>query len=165
MSAKFPIFFGGGLLILALALWFGWFTSNDSRLLLSGEILKVRSMELTPDSTLVLLDFRMKNESGITFALKEAAIMWTDADGKEAEATTVSRPDLDRIFQYSQSAGPKYNELFVMREKLGSKIMLDRMAAGTIPVPDAAFAKRKGLRLRLTDLDGQTFEFQERKKP
>jgi hypothetical protein len=164
MSAKFPVFFGGGVAILAIALWFGFFTTSDAKLALSGEILKVRSMELTPDSTLAILDFRMKNESSVTFVLKEATILWTDAEGKEREATTVSRPDMNRIMEYSKQAGPKYNEMFVVREKLTSKAMLDRMASGTVPVSDADFTKRKGLKLRLTDMDGVAFELRERGK-
>jgi hypothetical protein len=165
MSAKFPIFFGVALVLLGLFLWFSYSSTSDARLQVSGEILKVRSLEMTPDSTLVILDFRMKNESDVKFVLKEATILWTNAEGKESEATTVARPDMDRILQYAQQAGPKYNEMFVMREQLTAKAMLDRMAAGSVQVSDARFGQRKGLKLRLTDLDGQSFEFEERKKP
>lgn len=164
MSAKFPLFFGVAVAALVLFLWFGYSSTSDSRLKVSGEILKVRSLELSPESTLVMLDFRLTNESDVTFVLKEGTVLWTDASGKEHEATHVARPDLDRILQYTQQAGPKYNEMFVMREKLTGKAMLDRMTAGSIPVSDAAFAKRKSVRLKLTDLDGLTFELLERKK-
>ena len=159
MTTKFPIFFGIGLLLVGFVLWFGNFSTSDSRLQVSGEILKVRSMEMTPDSTLVILDFRMKNESNVNFVLKESTILWTNSEGRELEATHVARPDLDRVLQYAQQAGPKYNEMFVIRDKLTGKAMLDRMVSGTVPVSDAVFAKRKGLKLRLTDLDGQTFDF------
>jgi hypothetical protein len=163
MSAKFPIFFAIAIAALALFGWFSYSSTSDSRLQVSGEILKVRSVELTPESTLVLLDFRIRNESDVNFLLKEDTILWTDAAGKEHEATHVTRPDLNRILQYSQQA-VKFNEMFVIRDKLGGKAMIDRMTAGSISVPDAEFAKRKSVRLKLTDLDGLTFELQERKK-
>lgn len=162
MTAKFPIFFGIAVLLLAFALWFGNFSTSDSRLQVTGEIMKVRSMELTPDSSLVILDFRMKNESNVNFVLKESLILWTDSEGKEREATHVAKPDLERILQYAQQAGPKYNEMFVVREKLTGKAMLDRMVSASVPVSDATFAKRQSVKLRLTDLDGQVFEFLER---
>ena len=97
MTTKFPIFFGIGLLLVGFVLWFGNFSTSDSRLQVSGEILKVRSMEMTPDSTLVILDFRMKNESNVNFVLKESTILWTNSEGRELEATHVARPDLDRV--------------------------------------------------------------------
>ena len=100
----------------------------------------------------------------MNFVLKEDTILWTDANGKEHEATHVTRPDMDRILQYSQQAGPKYNEMFVVREKLTGKAMIDRMSAASIPVSDADFAKRKSIKLRIVDLDGLAFELPERKK-
>ena len=158
MSSKFPVFFGIAIALVALALGFGYFASSDARLQLTGEILKIRTLELTPDSTLVMLDFRVRNESNVTFQLREAQIFWTPEKGEEAEALTVARPDLDRILQYSKLAGPKYNEVLVMKEKIGGKAMIDRMSAATVPVGEADFEKRKALKLRLTDLDGQSFE-------
>ncbi len=161
MSAKFPIFFAVAIALLGVGLWFGWFSTSDSRLLLTGEILKTRTLELTPETTLVMLDFRMKNESNIDFILKEATISWTSADGAEHEMDPVARPDLDRILQYAKQAGPKFNEMFVMREKLTGKVMLDRMAAGVAKASESDFDKRKSLTLRLLDLDGKTFDFKE----
>jgi hypothetical protein len=162
VSAKFPIFFGIAITMLALGMWFGWFSTADSRLLLTGEILKVRTMELTPETTLAILDFRMKYDSNILFALREASVVWTAADGSLKETDPVARPDLERIMQYAKQAGPKYNEMFVMGEKLTSKAMVDRMAAGVVKAPEADFLKRKSVTLRLTDMDGKTFELHER---
>jgi len=162
VSAKFPIFFGISIVLLLLGLWFGWFSTADARLEVTGEILKVRTLELTPETTLVMLDFRMKNESNVDFVLKEAILHWTSEDGADHEMDPVSRPDLDRILQYAKQAGPKFNETFVMREKLGGKAMLDRMASGVAKVSEPAFAKRKNLFLRLTDMDGKAFDLKER---
>jgi len=156
--------FGVAMALLGLAGWFSYAASSDKRLQVSGEVLKVRSLALTPESTLIILDYRLRNDSDVNFVLKEDTILWTDADGKEREATHVTRPDMDRILQYTQQAGPKYNEMFVVREKLTGKAMIDRMSAASIPVSEADFAKRKSVKLRLTDLDGLAFELPERKK-
>jgi hypothetical protein len=161
VSAKFPIFFGVAIGILVLGLTFGWFSTSDKRLEVTGEILKTRTIELTPETTLVMLDFRMRNESNVDFVLKEANLTWTSADGASHEMDTVARPDLDRILQYVKQAGPKFNEVFVMREKLGGKAMLDRMAAGVAKASEGDFLKHKSLTLTLTDLDGKTFELKE----
>jgi hypothetical protein len=164
MNPRLLASIGVAMLLLGLVGWFGHSASSDKRLQLSGEILKVRSLSLTPESTLVMLDYRVKNESEVTFALKEDTILWTDANGKEHEGTHVTRPDLDRILQHLHAAGPKYNEMLVMREKITGKAMIDRMSAASIPVSEADFGNRKSVKLRLTDLDGQAFELLERKK-
>jgi hypothetical protein len=164
MSPRLLALIGVAMAILGVAGWFSYTATSDMRLQLTGEVLKVRSLALTPESTLILLDYRVKNDSDVTFILKEDTIFWTGEDGKEREATHVTRPDVDRILQHLHEAGPKYNEMLVMREKVTGKAMLDRMSAGVIQVPDAEFSKRKSVKLRLIDLDGQTFEFLERKK-
>ena len=164
MNLRLTAFFGVAMALLGLAAWFSYSATSDTRLQVSGEVLKVRSLALTPESTLIILDYRLKNDSDVTFVLKEDTILWTDADGKEHEATHVTRPDMDRILQYTQQAGPKYNEMFVVREKLTGKAMIDRMSAASIAVSEADFAKRKSIKLRLADVDGSTFELLERKR-
>lgn len=164
MNLRLTAFFGVAMALLGLAAWFSYSATSDTRLQVSGEVLKVRSLALTPESTLIILDYRLKNDSDVTFVLKEDTILWTDVDGKEHEATHVTRPDMDRILQYTQQAGPKYNEMFVVREKLTGKAMIDRMSAASIAVSEADFAKRKSIKLRLADVDGSTFELLERKR-
>lgn len=162
MSKTFPIFFGVAIAILALGAWLGWFGTSDSRLTMTGEVLKLRSVEMTPETTLVIADFRMKNESNISFNLREAVLLWTDAEGKEHECDHVAGSDLQRILTHMPQVGPAFNKPFVIGDTVGPKAMMDRMTSGVAQASDEAFAKRKAVRLRITDIDHKSFVFEER---
>lgn len=165
MSKTFPIFFGVAVAILALGAWLGWFGTSDSRLTMTGEILKVRSVEMTPETTLVIADFRMKNESNIVFNLRDAVLLWTDAQGKEHECDHVAGSDLQRILPHMPQVGPAFNKPFVIGDKVEAKAMMDRMTSGVAQASEAEFAKRQNVRLRITDIDHKTFVFDERGAP
>ncbi|BDC49174.1 hypothetical protein F183_A14900 [Bryobacterales bacterium F-183] len=162
MSKTFPIFFGIAIALLALGAWLGWFGTSDSRLTMTGEVLKVRTQEMTPETTLVIADFRMKNESNIGFNLREAVLIWTDAQGKDHECDHVAGSDLQRILTQLPQIGPAFNKPFVIGDKVESKAMMDRMTAGVAQASEADFEKRKSIRLRLTDIDHKSFVFEER---
>jgi hypothetical protein len=86
-------------------------------------------------------------------------IFVTGPDGNEIEGITVSRPDMNRIFDYYKLLGPKYNEVLIIRDKVGPGEQMDRMVAAGIPLPESDIENRKSLKLRLKDVDGPTYDY------
>ena len=162
MNKQFLTFLAVGLAV-ACGIWYFFYASTkDMALAVSGEILKVRTVELSPHNVFLMTDFRVRNTSAVDFMLKEASIFVTMADGQEKEGHTVARSDIDNIMQYTPLAGPKFNQVLVMRDRVAAKVSIDRMAGATFAVEEQDLQARKKIRLHLTDLDGKEFDLLEK---
>ncbi len=163
LNKRFLIFLAIGLAI-AGALTFSFYEgTKDRALAVNGEILKVRTTEISPRNTFMSADFRIRNTSGIDFMLKDATLFVTLADGKEKEGETTSRDDIDKIIKYFPVAGPKFNQVLIVRDRVPANVSIDRMVGATFSLSDQELTARKSVRLHLTDLDGKEFDLFERK--
>jgi hypothetical protein len=163
LTTQFLMFLGIGL-VLAASLAFSFYLgSKDAALAVNGEILKVRAVELSPKNMFVMTDFRIRNTSNVPFSLREASIFVTLADGKELEGRTVSRPDIENIFKFTPLAGPQYNKVLAMSDRVAGKVAIDRMAGATFAYDEKDLQARKTMRLHLIDMDGKEFDLFERK--
>ena len=152
--------------ILVTGAWFLFYAgTKDLALAVNGEILKVRTIELSPHNICVMTDFRIRNTSSILFMLKEATIFIVLADGKEKEGHTLARSEAEDVFKFMPLVGPKYNQVLVMRDKVPGKVSIDRMTAATFALEEKDPIERKSVRLRLTDMEGKEFDLMERKAP
>ena len=161
MNMKFLGFLGIGLAAVGMMIWGGLFASRKAHVNLDGKILKVRTVASDEKNTIVVVDFRVKNDSNIPYVAQEAFIYVTGPDGKEVEGITVSRQDMNRIFDYYKLLGPKYNEVLIIRDRVGPGAQMDRMIAAGVSLPEADIEKRKALKLVLKDVDGPTYEIVE----
>jgi hypothetical protein len=163
LSKQFLIFLGVGLVLVSAALVFYQLGTSDSRLAVNGEILKVRSVELSPRNVFVMTDFRIRNTSNVIFGLRDAIIFVKLASGEEKEGRTVSRPDVENIFKFTPLAGPQYNQVLAMSDRVPGKVSIDRMVGATFANDEAEIEARKSVRLHLIDLDGKEFDLLEKK--
>lgn len=163
MTRNFLLFLGAGVVVVAALVFFGVFSARKAHVNLEGKILKVRTMPSDENNSIVVVDFRVSNNSNIPFVAQEAFVYVTGPDGKQVEGITVARRDMDRIFQAYKLIGPKYNEIFIIRDKIPPAQGIDRMVASAIPLPESAVENRKGLTLRLVDVDGPSYDFVEGK--
>ena len=164
-NKQFLIVLGIAVLLVAGAWYFFYAGTKDLALAVNGEILKMRTVELSPHNVCLLADFRIRNTSSVLFMLKDAAIFVTLADGKELEGHTLARAEAEDVFKYFPLAGPKYNQVLVMRDKIPGKVSIDRMAGATFAAEEKDLAERKSTRLHLTDMEGKEFDLLERKAP
>lgn len=164
-TKQFLIVLGIGGLLMAGVWYFFYAGTKDMVLAVNGEILKVRTVELSPHNIFVAADFRIRNESGVTFVLKDATLFVTKPDGKELDGHTLAKTEADDVFKFFPLAGPKYNQALGLRDKVGAKVSIDRMMTATFPAEEKDVVERKSLRLHLTDADGKEFDLLERKAP
>ena len=164
-NKQFLIVLGVGFLLVTGAWYFFYAGTKDMALAVNGEVLKVRTVELSPHNICLIADFRIRNSSDITFMLKEATLFVTLADGKEKEGQTLAKSQAEDVFKFVPLAGPQYNQVLAMRDKVGGKVSIDRMVAATFSAEDADLVARKAMRLHLIDLDGKEFDLFERKTP
>ena len=162
MSKHFWIFLILGLAVTSGLVWLLLFSTQSAHLELTGSILKVRVLAMGKAS-LVVVDFRATNPSGVPFVLKTAEIRLDPRVGEPVVASTISKVDMDNVFKYQKLIGPKYNDALGMRDRIPAGQTLDRMVAARIELPESDVNRRKAIHLRLEDLDGAMSEIDEKK--
>lgn len=163
MNSKFLIFLGLGIAVVAAGIAFTWVGSKGAHLALEGKILKVRTLATDQKNSILVVDFRVHNDSDTPFVVREGVVKVKTADGNELEGRTIARTDINRVFEYHKILGLKYNEALIIRDRVLGRQNLDRMLAAQFEVPASDLDQRKGLTLTLTDLDGPVFTFSESK--
>ncbi len=162
ISRQFLVFLGIGLAVVGAGLGIAFYGTQGAHLNLEGKILKIRTLPTDEKSSIIVVDFRVTNQSTKqNFVVKDAVVLMKTADGKEVEADTIARTDVNRVFGYYKMLGPKYNETLIIRDKVGAAQTMDRMIAVTVPLAEHEVETRQGLILRLHDVDGPTFELNE----
>ena len=162
MDKRFAVFLALGLVVVAALLFFTFTATKGAHLRLEGKILKVRVMPLPGStSTLVVVDFRATNPSDVKFVTGSAKMFLLPATGEEQEGTTVTKPEMNTIFQYQKILGPKYNDVLSLQDLVAPHATLDRMIGASFELGEDAINRRKNLRLRIEDVDGAVAELSE----
>ena len=162
MDKRFPVFLALGLVAVGALLFFILSATEGNHLRLEGKILKVRvMMQPGSSSALVFVDFRASNPSDVRFVTGSAKMFLLPARGEEQEGTTVSKPEVDTIFQYQKLLGPKYNDVLSLQDRVAPHATLDRMMGASFELGEDAINQRKNLRVRLEDVDGAVADIRE----
>jgi hypothetical protein len=164
LNRQFLTFVGIGLVVVAIALGITLWGTKGSHLQLEGKILKVRTLATDDKNSMVVVDFRVTNQSRLNFVVEDATVVVTTPEGKVLECDPVARQDVNRVMDYYRMLGPKYNETLIQRDKVAGGRTMDRMIAAAVPLTEQDLEKRKGLAVRLHDVDGPTFDLIESKR-
>ncbi len=131
---------------------------------LKGTIGKVRTLGLPDSSTVVVVDFRFANAADYPFVVRRVDVLVESAEGRRVEGAAVSEPDAQRLFAYYPALGPKYNESLVARTRVRPGESMDRMVAARFEMTEEEFGRRRGLWIRVEDVDGAASEIREGKR-
>ena len=140
------------------------FATKGEHLDLVGDILKVRTMQMNPNASLVVVDFRVTNPSDVGFVVKNVEIQLEPATGELIIGQSISKPDIENVFKYEKLLGPKYNDVLSIKDKIAPRQKVDHMVGARFELGEAAIEARKAIRLRIQDMDGTTVELVEKKK-
>jgi hypothetical protein len=162
MSKQFWIFLAVGLAVVGIVIAGVWFGTKASHLELAGKILKVRTLALGSNASLVVVDFRVTNPSGVPFVVRDVTLKLTPASGAEVDGAPASKTDIDRVFEAQKLIGPHFNDVLSLQDRIPPNKTLDRMTAARFEVPESELDRRKSLVLRLEDVDGTVVELGEK---
>jgi hypothetical protein len=129
-------------------------TTRKNRVELTGEVLKVRSFQNTPDSTLALIDLRIKNPSTQQFVVRDLEVFVDRSSEEPLKASVFSETDARRAVDFYTPLGQKYTPGLVGRTALSSEETMDRSLLIQVPLTDEQFGQRTGLRIVVEDVDG-----------
>ena len=149
---------GIGLLVIGAMVGGGLFASRGAHLELQGSLRKTRVAALSPTRTVVVLDFRASNPADYPFVVKTIEVEVTLADGRKEIGQFVPEVDAKSLFPALPALGDKLAVSIGTGEKIGKKQSVDRMAAASFNLPEADIEGRKGVLLRLRDVDGPVSE-------
>jgi hypothetical protein len=149
---------GIGLLVIGSMVAGGLFASRGAHLELQGSVRKTRVAALSPTRTVVVLDFRASNPADYPFVVKTIEVEVTLADGRKVIGQFVPEVDAKSLFPALPALGDKLAVSIGTGEKIGKKQTVERMTAASFNLPEADLEARKGVLLRLHDVDGPVSE-------
>jgi hypothetical protein len=142
--------FGAGLAVVALIVGFVFFAKRGDHLEPKGMILKERTIALNEETSLLLLDFRLVNDSDVIMTLNDISITAELADGP-IQGRVLPKSDLIGTFRYFPVLGEKYNEAIAARDEVPPHSQVDRMVSATFGTPLSVLDARKKVTLRVED--------------
>ena len=169
MSKQFWAFLAVGLVAVGVFVASVWNGTKGNHLDLTGKIIRVRTTAL-PDSTLVVVDFRVTNPSDVPLVIREVSLKLDQSkpgakpDAKQdlLTGTEVSRSDVDTMFDSLPALGPKYSDVLAPGETIAPGKTIDRMAEASFEVPKSVADSRKQVILHVEDVDGAGFDIPEK---
>ena len=159
MDKNFGRIFGAGLVVVALIVGFVFFAKRGDHLQPKGSIVKVRSIDLDEETSLLVLDVRLVNDSTVTMTTSAIDISVELADGSSVVGMILGKADLKGTFKYFPLLGEQFNETLALRDEIPAKSKVDRMIAASFNVPLAKFDARKRITVKISDASGTAAEF------
>src|SRR5277367_2791661 len=158
MSKRFLIFFGAGILAVALAVLAILSATKGAHLELQGKIIKIRTGALSEDDSIAVLDFRVQNVSDVPFVVREVDVTLEKPNGATAQGNNISRDDLKQLFNYNRYLGDQYNDSLSIKDTIAPHTTVDRMVAARFDVKNRDLEAAKAIHLSIQDMDGTLFE-------
>jgi hypothetical protein len=158
MNKRLLIFFGLGVVALAIAVVVILTGNKGAHLQLEGKILKVRTGALGEGNSLAAMDFRVENPSDKPFVVRTVDISLETKDGMMVDGVTVSKSDLKQMFQYNRFLGDQYNQGLGLQDTIPPHSTVDRMVAAHFEVGAPELEKAKAVHLSIQDVDGPLWE-------
>ena len=152
------------LVIVVIAVSSVLITTRKNKVELTGEVLKVRTHQMDPEHTIVLIDTRIHNPSTQQFVVREVEVFVEEPDGKRTPAEIFAEADIRRVVDYYKTLGTKDNPGLLRRDKLNSGVTVDKTIAVSAPMTDERFGRRKALRIVVHDIDRKQTEIVEKRK-
>ena len=152
------IFFGTGLVALAIAVVVILSANKGAHLELQGKIMKVRSGALGEGNSIAVMDFRVTNPSDLPFTVRNVEITLQPQHGEMVDGITVSKADLKQLFQYNRFLGDQYNDGLGLQDIIAPHATVDRMVAAHFEVSDEDLEKAKAVHVSIQDVNGPLWE-------
>jgi hypothetical protein len=163
VSKAFLLSLLAGLAAVGIAILILFAGTKGNHLELTGTILKVRVMPLSPTASLVIVDFRVNDPSDVPWVMKTATLTLEPGSGETLDGMMVSKPDIENVFKYNPILGPKFNDVLGIKDKIAPHQRLDRMVGARFEITDAQSEDRKAVHLHLEEIDGATADLVEKK--
>ena len=157
----FAAAFAIGLVVVAAAVGGVLLMQRGAQLNLPGRIVRVRTLDSSPTSSLALIDIEFTNTSDYMLVVRQVAVTLENAQGEMFDGAVASAGDAKRVFDVSGSLGS-----FEPPLGGGAKILPHSNERHTLVAqfsgPEDVLKSRKRFVVRIDEVDGKSFEYAER---
>lgn len=129
---------------------------------LDGAIQRVRVVETGGEKNLLVVEFDITNNASIAYVVREAEIEIPDGE-KSLMGETVAARDIQNICQHVPALNHDCAQPLITREKIGPGATVRRLVAASFAKTPAELGARKGLLLRIRELDRLETEIREQR--
>lgn len=143
-----------GMVAAALAVGLAMWGNRGAQVRLEVASLKTRTVATDENSSILILELRIKNPAQVPFVVRQMRMGVTPRGGEVVAGKVVAELDLDRVLDYYKHLGPRFNPTLKARERLGGGAVIDRSAAASFPISEAALTAREGVVVEIEDVDG-----------
>ena len=127
---------------------------------LDGSISRVRVVETGSERNVLVAEFDITNTARVPYVVKEAELEIPDGDGT-LQGATISVQDAQTICQHMPSLNHDCAQPLITREEIAPGATVRRMVAASFPKTAKELEERKGLTLRIRELDRMETEIRE----
>src|SRR5579871_469629 len=138
MTKRFGLLLAAGLVVVGIGLAVLLLGTKGAHLELTGKIMKVRILALSPEASIVVVDFRVTNPSDVPFIVRTANLRLDRLSGDPVDGTSISKPDVENVFKYEKLVGPKYNDVLSIKDRIDPHQTVDRMIGARFEISEAA---------------------------
>jgi hypothetical protein len=146
-----PVLIGIAVVAVVVVLILGGTKGNH--LELKWKLVKPRVGSIDENSSAVIADFRIANDSDVRFVVSNVTATLTKPNGETADASVIAASDVPQLLQFNRFLGDQYNPVLKMRDEIRPHEMFDRMVAVRLEVP-LAVAQKSKMTLTLHEVDG-----------
>ena len=158
MSKVFLITFGAAVVLIAAFIWLGFAKTKGNHLVPTGSIGKVRTVKASDESTFMVIDFNVKNDSDVDMVVHSIETTVDFPDGSTAPASAASSTDMPMAFKNYPLLGEQYNPVLRDRDTIPAHQQVDRMVGISIDLPFEKVEKRSDVKMRIEDVTGPAVE-------
>jgi hypothetical protein len=133
VSRQLLITLAAALAVIGIALYSTVKVNKAHLLTLEGKIDNVRVISVTPESTLVIVDFTATNPAKIRFEVRDLTLERIEKDKDPLRGDVLSRAELLRYMEYSKV--PQANPPIGSGERVNGGETVKRMIAARFDVP------------------------------
>lgn len=129
---------------------------------LDGSIQRVRVLETGGEKNLLVVEFDVTNNASIAYVVREAEIEIPDGE-KSLMGETVAARDIQNICKYVAALNHDCAQPLITREQIGPGATVRRLVAASFAKTPAELRERKGMLLRIRELDRLETEIREQR--
>jgi hypothetical protein len=158
VSKVFLITFGAAAVVIAAFIWLGFAKTEGNHLVPTGSIGKVRIVKASDESTFMVIDFKVKNDSDVDMVVHSVETTVDFPDGSIAPGSAASIADIPMAFKNYPLLGDQYNPVLKDRDTIPAHKEVDRMVGVSIDLAFERVEKRSDVRMRVEDITGPALE-------
>jgi hypothetical protein len=132
--------------------------SGDKHLAFAGSIGKIRTLKVADDITLMVVDFKVKNDSDRDLVVRTTRGDFTLPDGSNINGSMIAASDAAAAFRSYPLLGEQYNPVLKENDTIPAHQAVDRMVGVRFDAPYETVEQRKKMSLKIEDLTGQVVE-------